>query len=84
MTEDKILQQGYRKYQGETLTIYYHRDICEHAGECVRGAPEVFDVDRRPWIIPHPEQAENTIKTIKKCPTGALKYKVAGQEEISP
>ena len=84
MTEKDLLDKGFRSYSGDILTIYYHKDICAHVGECVKGDPDVFDVDRRPWIIPFSDHTENIVSTIKKCPTGALKYRFNNSSEILP
>ena len=86
MTEKTLLEKGYRKYESDPINIFYHKDICEHAGECVKGDPATFEVERRPWIIPPKTQvdAEKTIEVIKRCPSGALKYQYKNSEEILP
>ena len=73
VTEEQLLKEGYRKYTGE--------DICEHIGNCVRGNPEVFEVGRKPWIIPDNGSVENDMIVVDSCPSGALKYiRKAGNE----
>lgn len=74
VTEEALLEQGYRKYSGESLDIYYSQEICEHAGNCVRGNEAVFEVGRKPWIIPDNASSEEGIRVINTCPSGALKY----------
>ncbi|KAF9404791.1 hypothetical protein HW555_014165 [Spodoptera exigua] len=74
VTEEQLIEEGYRKYSGEKLAIYYSKDICEHIGNCVRGNPDVFEVGRRPWIIADNSNAEDDIQVINTCPSGALKY----------
>lgn len=37
VTEEQLLKEGYRKYTGEGIDIFYNKDICEHIGNCVRG-----------------------------------------------
>ena len=73
-TEEELLAKGYRKYTGETIDIYYNKDICAHVGNCVRGNSAVFEVGRRPWIIPDNGTAENDAQVINTCPSGALKF----------
>ena len=55
--EEQLLKNDYRKYRGENMDIYYNVAIFEHAGECVRGNPLVFEVGRKPMnnsiIITH-------------------------------
>ncbi|BBM19249.1 MULTISPECIES: (4Fe-4S)-binding protein [Enterococcus] len=74
VNEEELLVQGYRKYHGEGVDIYYNKDICAHIGNCVRGNPEIFEVGRRPWIIPDNGSAENASYVVNTCPSGALKY----------
>ncbi|GAA2908844.1 (4Fe-4S)-binding protein [Enterococcus pseudoavium] len=74
VTEAKLVAEGYRKYQGEGIDIYYNKDICAHIGNCVRGNPEIFEVGRRPWIIPDNGSVGNASYVVDTCPSGALKY----------
>lgn len=74
VNESMLLEQGYRKYSGESLDIYYSKDICAHIGNCVRGNSDVFEVGRRPWIIADNGSVEEDIRVIDSCPSGALKY----------
>ncbi|KGH33508.1 (4Fe-4S)-binding protein [Lactococcus cremoris] len=73
-TEEELLKNDYRKYHGENMDIYYNATICEHAGECVRGNPLVFEVGRKPWIIPDNSDTPSNQTVINRCPSGALKY----------
>ena len=66
-----------REYAGADIVVSYDAEICAHAGECVRGAPDVFDVGRRPWIQPDNADAELVAEVIGRCPSGALKYRPA-------
>lgn len=74
VNESMLLEEGYRKYSGESLDIYYSKDICAHIGNCVRGNADVFEVGRRPWIIADNGSVEEDIRVIESCPSGALKY----------
>ncbi|MBV7389086.1 MULTISPECIES: (4Fe-4S)-binding protein [Enterococcus] len=74
VTEESLLENGYRKYVGKDVDIYYNKDICAHIGNCVRGNPEIFEVGRRPWIIADNGPAENAVQVVNTCPSGALKY----------
>lgn len=72
--EEQLLKNNYRKYRGENMDIYYNVAICEHAGECVRGNPLVFEVGRKPWIIPDNGDVASNQSVTNRCPSGALKY----------
>lgn len=41
-----------KTYETESIKIFWRRDMCKHAAECVRGLPNVFDVNKKPWITP--------------------------------
>ncbi|MDR0880154.1 MAG: (4Fe-4S)-binding protein [Clostridioides sp.] len=73
-TGEMLIEQGYRKYEGKDVDIYYNKEICIHAGKCTHGAPDVFKVQRRPWVLPDNGSSDNVIKVIDSCPSGALKY----------
>ena len=74
VNEEELLSQGYRKYHGDGIDIYYNKDICAHIGNCVRGTPEIFEGGRRPWISPDNGSVENASYVVDTCPSGALKY----------
>ncbi len=63
-------------YTGPIIGVSFDADVCQHAAECVRGMPEVFNVSRRPWIDPGvadtPELAQKLRNVIGRCPSGAL------------
>jgi len=65
-------------YNGKKITIHDDRGICSHAGFCTAGLPKVFQMRTEPWINPDAETVEEIIKTIKKCPSGALSYSIDG------
>ena len=72
--EQELLESGYRKYSGDTMDIFYNKNLCEHAAKCVNGNPEVFDTSRRPWIMTDNGSNEENEAVLNLCPTGALKY----------
>lgn len=74
MTEEQLMQQGYRKYEGNDIDVFFALDICEHSGNCVRGNGEVFDTKRKPWIIADAASADEVASVIDTCPSGALQY----------
>lgn len=37
-----------RRYYGPIVDVSFDKELCEHAAECVRGMPAVFDTGRRP------------------------------------
>ncbi|WP_270375542.1 (4Fe-4S)-binding protein [Enterococcus thailandicus] len=73
-TEEELFEAGYRKYSGEKIDIFYNKEICIHSGNCVRGNAAVFEVGRRPWIMPDNASADESSRVIQTCPSGALKF----------
>lgn len=61
-------------YEGTEITILDNRGICSHAGYCTDSLPKVWQMGVEPWINPDAASTEEIIKTIKKCPSGALSY----------
>ena len=64
-----------REYQGDGMVVTWEPARCQHATECVRGLPAVFDRDRRPWIEAEAADREEIITVINRCPSYALGYR---------
>ncbi|TDE37692.1 (4Fe-4S)-binding protein [Actinomadura sp. 6K520] len=64
-------------YKGRSITVTFEAMRCLHAAECVRGLPEVFDTARRPWIRPDGAPADRLSEVVRRCPSGALQYRLA-------
>jgi uncharacterized Fe-S cluster protein YjdI len=65
-----------RDYTGSNITVTFDAEVCQHAGECVRGLPAVFNVSARPWIAADAAPAEAVAEVIGRCPSGALAYQL--------
>jgi uncharacterized Fe-S cluster protein YjdI len=63
-----------KAYTGNGITVTFDSEVCIHAGKCVQGLPDVFDVDARPWINVNGASAEVIAAQIDRCPSGALQY----------
>jgi CDGSH-type Zn-finger protein/uncharacterized Fe-S cluster protein YjdI len=66
---------GVHKYTGHAVEIAYDAKLCIHAAECVRGAPEVFNPQAKPWVAADAASAEKIAQVVRRCPTGALTMK---------
>jgi uncharacterized Fe-S cluster protein YjdI/CDGSH-type Zn-finger protein len=73
-----------RTYENEDLTVFWDSSRCIHTGICLRSLPEVFDLRSRPWVQVDSASADQIVDTVRKCPTGALRYTRAGQREPAP
>src|SRR4051794_20245532 len=63
-------------YTAPSVTVFYDRGRCLHYVECVRGLPQVFKVERRPWIQPENVSPERVADVVRRCPSGALHYRL--------
>jgi uncharacterized Fe-S cluster protein YjdI/CDGSH-type Zn-finger protein len=67
---------GMRKvYRGPDIEVSFDLDICIHVGECLRGDRRVFDLKRRPWVLPANSDADSVAGVVQRCPSGALLYR---------
>ncbi len=67
-------------YETPEITVTFDPNICIHSGVCVRGLPAVFDVRRRDWVRAYAASAEEVAAQIKRCPSGALQYRLPTSE----
>jgi uncharacterized Fe-S cluster protein YjdI len=63
-----------KSYPGTDITITFDGTRCLHSAECVRGLPEVFNLNARPWITPDNADAAALATVVERCPSGALQY----------
>ena len=84
MNESELMAHGYRKYTGEKVDVYFNLSVCTYSGNCVRGNHAIFDTKRKPWILADADSPEEVARVIHTCPSGALKYRLKGSEEILP
>jgi uncharacterized Fe-S cluster protein YjdI len=62
-----------KAYRSEKITVSFDLQRCIHARECVRGLPEVFDTEKRPWIQPDKAEPDAITTVVLRCPSGALR-----------
>ncbi|MEU6232789.1 (4Fe-4S)-binding protein [Kitasatospora sp. NPDC047058] len=67
-----------RTYEAAGIAVTFDPQVCRHAAECVHGLPSVFDTTRRPWIMPDAAEPGVLAEVVRRCPTGALRYRLAG------
>ena len=64
-----------KEYKTEDLTIVWKPELCQHAAECVKRLPKVYNPNARPWCKPENASTEELVAQIDACPSGALTYK---------
>lgn len=72
-----------KTYETDNLIIHWKPELCEHARECVRGLPQVFDVNKKPWVMPENASDEEIMKVIDRCPSKALSYEIKNKGELN-
>ncbi len=72
------------EYRGTHVVVRWNKDVCIHAGACVRGLPGVFDTARKPWVVPDAADPERVIEAIGRCPSGALSYERLDEVDATP
>ena len=63
-----------RRYEGNGISVSFEPRRCIHAGECVRGLPQVFDPEGRPWVNLDGADDDAVALAVEGCPSGALSY----------
>jgi len=62
-----------REYAGNEITIVDDTNVCCRDRSCITGLPQVFET-----CDPDAASPEDIMETIRKCPSGALTYKMGG------
>jgi uncharacterized Fe-S cluster protein YjdI len=70
-----------RVYENDKIRVIWDSDKCIHVANCTNGLPEVFNLNRRPWVDINAADVEKIKRTIDACPSGALSYEIPGQPE---
>ena len=70
-----------RIYENDGIKVIWDKDKCVHAGNCVGGNHEVFNLEKRPWIDVNAASVEEIKRVINTCPSGALRYEIPGNEQ---
>lgn len=66
-------QKTAEHYKGKEITVVYDRHLCMGAGHCGE-LESVFGTHDKPIYEPDGAPTEDIIRTIRKCPSGALSY----------
>ena len=59
------------EYAGQQITVVDNTDVCCRDRSCITELPQVFET-----CDPNAASPEEIMKTIRKCPSGALTYKI--------
>jgi CDGSH-type Zn-finger protein/truncated hemoglobin YjbI len=67
-------------YHGQQLTILDNRGICQHSGFCTDRLAAAFRAGTEPFVAPSGGRADEIIRAVRDCPSGALSYAIDGIE----
>ena len=65
-----------KEYKTQDLIIIWKPELCQHAAECVKRLPNVYNPKAKPWCKPENATTEELVEQISACPSGALTYKL--------
>jgi uncharacterized Fe-S cluster protein YjdI len=65
-----------KEYSNDQVTIIWQNSLCIHCGNCVKNLPSVFKPKQSPWINIDNDTTNEIINAVKKCPSGALSYRL--------
>ena len=60
-----------KEYRTDDIIVHWESEICSHSAICLKKLPQVFNLDARPWINVNAASAEEIIRLIDLCPSGA-------------
>ncbi len=68
-------------YEGQRITVLDNRGICAHAGFCTTRVPTAFRTGAEPFVAASGARLDDLVKASQQCPSGALSFAVAGEEQ---
>jgi uncharacterized Fe-S cluster protein YjdI len=77
------MSQTTMKYTKKDVTVIWKPDVCIHSAVCVKGLPDVFNPQRRPWIDMEQADTAAIIEQVRKCPSGAISYELSNATEAT-
>ncbi|HEY1320342.1 MAG TPA: ferritin-like domain-containing protein [Streptosporangiaceae bacterium] len=67
-------------HDGQQLTVYDNRGICQHSGLCTDRLATVFRTGTEPFVAASGGRMDEIIRAVRDCPSGALSYAIDGTE----
>jgi len=71
-----------KEYTNGEVTVIWQPEKCSHSALCVKGLPAVFKPRQSPWITLEGTDSKTIIDQIKKCPSGALSFRMNNDSSI--
>jgi uncharacterized Fe-S cluster protein YjdI len=78
-------EEPHRVYRNERIAVHWNPGRCVHSKRCMRGLPQVFQPDARPWVQVDGATADEIAAVVARCPSGALHVeRLDGKENVEP
>jgi CDGSH-type Zn-finger protein/truncated hemoglobin YjbI len=70
-------------YEGQQVTIFDNRGLCQHSGLCTDSLASVFRASQEPFVAPNGGRMDEIVMAVRNCPSGALSLGIDGTEARS-
>jgi CDGSH-type Zn-finger protein/truncated hemoglobin YjbI len=70
-------------YEGQQVTVFDNRGICQHSGLCTDRLAAVFRTSQEPFVAPSGGRMDEIVRAVRDCPSGALGLAFDGEETRS-
>ena len=64
------------QFSNKDFTVTFDPRICIQSGICANELSDVFSFSIIPWINLDDTESEKIMNQVKRCPSGALKFKM--------
>ena len=69
------------RYDGEQVTVFDNRGVCQHSGFCTDRLNTVFRASAEPFVAPSGGRMDEIVRAVRDCPSGALGLAFDGHEQ---
>jgi CDGSH-type Zn-finger protein len=69
------------RYDGEQVTVFDNRGVCQHSGLCTDRLNTVFRTGAEPFVAPSGGRMDEIVRAVRDCPSGALGLGFDGDEQ---
>ena len=70
-----------KEYTNGEVTVTWEPEKCIHSAICVKGLPDVFKPNEKPWIKIDVASTEAIVNQVKQCPSGALGFYMTDKKD---
>ncbi|MGE5942735.1 MAG: (4Fe-4S)-binding protein [Flavobacteriales bacterium] len=71
------------EFRNGDITVTFEPSTCIQSGICAKELSDVFSFSIIPWINLDDTEPEKIINQIKRCPSGALKFRMNTTKQAS-